>query len=156
MSGELSFSQAEKRYICKDGSHLWANTTISAVRDAAGDVVCFVTIVQDISARKEAELVAQGQQDALQSSLAYLASEPDLEKFLSQVLDTTLEQLHAPVADIWLHNAEKTTTKLHLTRWNARLVSNPADDTFSNANSHAPELNSGDRVSLPPIPLSAL
>ena len=126
-SGELSFFQAEKRYICKDGSHLWANTTISVVRDAAGDVVCFVTIVQDISARKEAELFGQGQQDALQNSLAYLATEPKLDKFLSQVLATILEQLHAPVADIWLHDAERTTTKLHLTRWNTKLVSNPAN-----------------------------
>ena len=126
-SGELSFFQAEKRYICQDGSHLWANTTISAVRDHAGNPVCFVTIVQDISSRKEAELVGQGQQDALQNSLSYLASEPELDKFLSQVLATTLEQLHAPVADIWLNDAEKTITKLHLTCWNSRLVPNPAD-----------------------------
>ncbi len=124
-SGELSFFQAEKRYICKDGSHLWANTTVSVVRDAAGDPVCFVTIIQDINLRKEAELVSQGQQGALQSSLAYLASKPELDKFLSQVLATILEQLHAPVADIWLHDAEQTTARLHLTRWNAQLLSNP-------------------------------
>ena len=130
VSGELSFSQAEKRYICKDGSYFWANTTVSVVRDAVGNPVCFVTIVQDINARKEAELVAQGQQDAVQSSLAYLASEPELDKFLGQVLATTLDQLHVPVADIWLNDALQTTTKLHLTRWNTRLVPNPAN-TFS-------------------------
>ena len=138
-SGQWSLFQAEKRYICQDGSYFWANTNVSAVRDAAGNPVCFVTIVQDINSRKEAELVAQGQQDALQSSLAYLASEPDLEKFLSQVLDTTLEQLHAPVADIWLHNALEATTKLHLTHWNTQLVRDPTD-AYS---------------SPPPIPLSA-
>ena len=136
VSGELSFFQAEKRYICKDGSYFWANTTVSAVRDAVGDPVCFVTIVQDISSRKEAELVGQGQQDAVQSSLAYLASEPELDKFLSQVLATILEQLHAPVADIWLNDVQ-TATK-HLTRWNTKLVPNPAD-----------------AYSPPPIPLSA-
>lgn len=124
-SGELSFSQAEKRYLCKDGSYFWANTTVSVVRDDAGNPVCFVTIVQDISLRKEAELIALGQQDALQSSVAYLASEPELDKFLSQVLATILEQLHAPVADIWLNDALETTTKLHLTCWNTKLVSNP-------------------------------
>ena len=138
VSGELSFFQAEKRYICKDGSYFWANTTVSAVRDAVGDPVCFINIVQDINSRKEAELVAQGQQDAVQNSLAYLATEPELDKFLSQVLATILEQIHAPVADIWLNDAEQTIAKLHLTQWNARLVPNPAD-----------------AYSPPPIPLSA-
>lgn len=136
-SGELPFYQTEKRYIRKDGSLLWACLTVSTVRDATGNPAYFITIMQDISQRKEAELVAQGQQMALQHTLASLATEPELDKFLGQVLGTVVEQLHAPVADIWLHDVEQETSTLYLTHWNTQLV---------------PDLPNA--FSPPPIPLS--
>ncbi len=123
--GELPCYQNEKRYICKDGSLLWASITVSAVCDAVGQPVCFITIMQDISQRKEAEVLAQGQQTALQSSLSYLATKPELDDFLGQVLATIVEQFDAPVVDIWLRDAGQTTNKLHLTRWNPRLIGDP-------------------------------
>ena len=130
--GELPFYQTEKRYIRKDGSLLWANLTVSAVRNAIGDPICFITIMEDIGSRKEAELIARGQQEVLQSTLAYLATEPELDSFLSQVLATIVEQLHAPVADIWLHEeaspgkATPEKTRLHLTCWNDQIPNLPA------------------------------
>lgn len=48
----------EKRYIRKDGSIIWINLTVSLVRDAAGDPDFFVSIVEDVSARRSAELAS--------------------------------------------------------------------------------------------------
>jgi PAS domain S-box-containing protein/putative nucleotidyltransferase with HDIG domain len=45
----------EKRYIRKDGTTLWANLAVSAVRDASGQPEYFVAIVQDITERKRQE-----------------------------------------------------------------------------------------------------
>lgn len=125
INGELSVYQTEKPYLRKDGSWLWASLTTSLVRDAAGNPAYLIAVVQDISQRKEAELIAQGQQMALQSTLALLATEPELDKFLGQVLATIVEQFQASAADIWLDNAEKTTATLHLGHWNVQLAPEP-------------------------------
>lgn len=126
IDNEMPFYQTEKRYICKDSSLLWAELTISVVRDATGDPAYFIAVIQDISQRKEAQLVAQGQQTALQRTLAVLATEPELDRFLGQVLATIGEQLHAPVVDIWLSDVEQDVSSLHLTHWNTQLVPTPA------------------------------
>jgi two-component system, NarL family, sensor kinase len=129
IDGELPFYQTEKRYIRKDGSLIWADLTLSLVHDAADNPAYFIGLMQDISQRKEAELVAQGQQAALQSTLAELATEPELDKFLGQVLSTIVEQLHVPVAYLWLHE-ESEITNLHLVQWNTQLVPDPPPTSF--------------------------
>ncbi len=45
----------EKRYRHQDGSMVWAMLTVSLLRDAAGRPERFVSVVEDISARKAAE-----------------------------------------------------------------------------------------------------
>ncbi len=45
----------EKRYLRKDGSNVWINLTMSLIRDAAGKPNYFMSVIEDISARKEAE-----------------------------------------------------------------------------------------------------
>jgi PAS domain S-box-containing protein len=45
----------EKRYLRKDGSTVWANLTVSLVRDAEGDPAYFISIVEDIDDRKAME-----------------------------------------------------------------------------------------------------
>ncbi|MBW4474278.1 MAG: PAS domain S-box protein [Stenomitos rutilans HA7619-LM2] len=124
-SGELPTYQTEKRYICKDGSLLWACLTVSLVCDEVGNPAYLIAIVQDISPRKEAELIAQEQQQALQQTLAFLATEPELDKFVEQVLITIAAQLQAPVADIWLQNNEQSTIALHVTHRNVQLAPEP-------------------------------
>ena len=125
IKGELPAFRTEKRYLRKDGSFLWASLTVSLVRDAAGNPAYLIAVVQDISQHKEAEFIAQGQQRALQGTLALLATEPELDKFLGQVLATMVEQLHAHAADIWLDNAEHTMATLHLSHWNTQLAPEP-------------------------------
>ncbi len=53
--GELDVIRVEKRYVKKDGTTVWANTTVTATRDATGKVIQFNALVADISDRKRAE-----------------------------------------------------------------------------------------------------
>jgi PAS domain S-box-containing protein len=54
-AGELDQYSAEKRYIRKDGSPIWINNTVGAVRDSDPELSYLVSVVEDISARKKSE-----------------------------------------------------------------------------------------------------
>jgi PAS domain S-box-containing protein len=56
-SGEGASYQSEKRYIRKDGSFFWAEVTVSLVRGYDGSPTHVVSHVQDITARREANLL---------------------------------------------------------------------------------------------------
>ncbi len=55
LAGEIPTFSLEKRYIRKDGNLVWVNLTVSLVRNAAGEPQYFISIVEDINARKQAE-----------------------------------------------------------------------------------------------------
>ncbi|HCF29630.1 MAG TPA: hypothetical protein DEV81_21050 [Cyanobacteria bacterium UBA11049] len=55
IANEIQACSMEKRYICKDGSPVWVNLTISAVRKSSGEPKYFIVIIEDISKRKQAE-----------------------------------------------------------------------------------------------------
>ena len=45
----------EKRYLRKDGSTTWMKLTVSVQRDNEGNALHYITVAQDINARKSAE-----------------------------------------------------------------------------------------------------
>jgi PAS domain S-box-containing protein len=55
LTGEAHSYCIEKRYICKDGNPIWANLTVGCVRKPNGSVDYFISVIQDISDRKQAE-----------------------------------------------------------------------------------------------------
>ncbi len=55
LASELRSYQLEKRYIHKEGRVVWAMLSVSLVRDANGHPLHFVSIVEDITARKLVE-----------------------------------------------------------------------------------------------------
>ncbi|MEO8157004.1 MAG: PAS domain S-box protein [Betaproteobacteria bacterium] len=55
LAGEIDYFTFEKRYIRKDGSVFWANRAVSLVRDANHKPLYFIRVIEDISARKDAE-----------------------------------------------------------------------------------------------------
>ncbi|KPL67814.1 hypothetical protein SZ64_06610 [Erythrobacter sp. SG61-1L] len=59
LSGRTSSYQMEKRYLRNDGSIVWVNLTVSLVRNSDGTPDFFVSVVEDISARRAAELDAE-------------------------------------------------------------------------------------------------
>ncbi|HEY6354412.1 MAG TPA: PAS domain S-box protein, partial [Burkholderiaceae bacterium] len=58
-AGEIDSFQLEKRYLRKDGAIVWVQITISVQRDSAGRPGNDISIIQDITARKQAELAVQ-------------------------------------------------------------------------------------------------
>ena len=55
VKGEIGFYSIEKRFVRKDGRVIWCSIRSSTVRDAGGHFLYGVRVVQDITARKEAE-----------------------------------------------------------------------------------------------------
>ncbi len=55
VAGEIDSFSFEKRYVRKDGSVFWANRRVSMARDEQGRPRYFIRVIEDISARKEAE-----------------------------------------------------------------------------------------------------
>jgi PAS domain S-box-containing protein len=55
LNGTLQTYSMEKRYIRKDGATTWINLTVSLVRDAKGAPAYFISVIESIAARKQAE-----------------------------------------------------------------------------------------------------
>lgn len=55
LSGEIQTYLMEKRYFHKDGSIVWVNITVSLVRDFDAKPKYFISVIEDISRRKNAE-----------------------------------------------------------------------------------------------------
>src|SRR3569623_970531 len=53
--GELESFRREERYLHKDGRSVWVDCTVSPLRDPSGVVRYFVAVVEDITARRDAE-----------------------------------------------------------------------------------------------------
>ena len=81
--GELAAGQREsfatdKRYVRKDGRVIWAISTVSLLRDRDGKPQSLIAVVEDISARKEAEEKLRFQAHMLDSAgEAILATDAD-------------------------------------------------------------------------------
>jgi len=55
LDDEIPSYRMEKRYVRNDGEIVWANLTVSLVRDPNGDPKHFISVVESIQERKEAE-----------------------------------------------------------------------------------------------------
>jgi diguanylate cyclase (GGDEF)-like protein/PAS domain S-box-containing protein len=68
LKGEVATAHFEKRYVRKDGTLTWVMLTISIQHDHEGHPLFFLTLVQDINARKQAEELLAAAQEALRIS----------------------------------------------------------------------------------------
>ncbi len=64
LEGDIDSYSLEKRYIRRDGQCIHASIAVYCVRDPDGDVDHFITFVEDISKRKQAELRLQQAKEA--------------------------------------------------------------------------------------------
>ncbi|THI90319.1 MAG: PAS domain S-box protein [Nitrospira sp. CG24A] len=66
VSGALTHGTIEKRYVKKDGSIMWAQTTVSSILDEQGDYEHSVAMIQDITTRKINEQLLAAQKRVLE------------------------------------------------------------------------------------------
>ena len=70
LAGERSYYHMEKRFLHKTGQTLWARTSVSLVRDLQQNPLYFISQIQDITARKEAQHALQKSQARFQKLAA--------------------------------------------------------------------------------------
>ncbi len=94
LAGEIPSFSLEKRYIRKDDAVIWVGLTISLVRTPTGEPDYFISIIQDITGRKEAEAVLQKSRARYQalfdaSPLPYLIEDASaLKAYLTALRDS--------------------------------------------------------------------
>lgn len=72
LAGALTTYSMEKRYLRKDGTLMWGGLTASLARTPAGDPDFFIAVVEDISARKNAEEAVRNSEQRLAAILEQL------------------------------------------------------------------------------------
>jgi PAS domain S-box-containing protein len=97
------------RVVLPDGTLKYIHSVGHPVFDPSGDVVELIGTNMDVTERKRAEealraseQVARGQVEALAQSLDVLATAPDPEKFIGQMLTTIGRLLNAKSVSLWL------------------------------------------------------
>jgi diguanylate cyclase (GGDEF)-like protein/PAS domain S-box-containing protein len=65
--GRATISTAEKRYIYKNGNHVWVRRTMSPGYDENGIVRDTISVVEDVTERKNAEEAARGERTLLRT-----------------------------------------------------------------------------------------
>lgn len=88
LSGEISTYQMEKRYFHSSGSLVWVLLSVSLVRNIDGEILYFISQIQDITERKQ----AQARLDDLVTELE--RSNRELEEFASVVSHDLISPLH--------------------------------------------------------------
>lgn len=90
--------EIEKRYVRKDGSYVWANSSVAPIHDEAGRVQQVVAMVIDITARKRAEQVER--------RLAAIIESSD-DAILSMGLDGTITSWNQGAERLYGYRAEE-------------------------------------------------
>ncbi|HKD28433.1 MAG TPA: PAS domain S-box protein [Xanthobacteraceae bacterium] len=69
VAGKSDVFDVEKRYVHKNGKAVWARTTVNVIRDASGRPLRNIAVIQDITARKQAEQDLYASKSRLQLAL---------------------------------------------------------------------------------------
>ena len=100
LAGKITTFDMEKRYFRKSGEIVWVNLTVSLVRQEDGQAGYFVSVVEDISGRKEAD-------ERLRQALAELAySNQELQQFAYVASHDLQEPLRMVVSFLGLIESE--------------------------------------------------
>jgi PAS domain S-box-containing protein len=98
LEGKANTYSMEKRYICKDGEIVWVNLTVSILLDDIGKPHYFVSVIEDITKRKQAEEELKIKDSAIASSISAIGI-ADLEGTMMYVNDSLVEMWGYESAD---------------------------------------------------------
>ena len=94
LAGRIPDFALEKRYVRSDGSVVWSLSTVTLLRNAAGDPQQFIGVVEDITARKRAEGALRDESrilELLNETGRTLASTLELHALIQAVTDAATE-----------------------------------------------------------------
>jgi PAS domain S-box-containing protein len=74
LAGAMNTYSMDKRYIRKDGTSIWIKLTVSLVRDAVHNPQYFISVIEDISERKQAEVALQASEARFQAFMNHSPS----------------------------------------------------------------------------------
>ncbi len=110
--GKIESYDMDKRYLRKDGEIVWGRLTVGCVRKGDGSIDYFVSVVEDISARKHAEEELRKSEERFRSSV--------LHSPLPILLFDDREQILA-ISQSWLEQTGYSREELrHIEDWTAR------------------------------------
>jgi PAS domain S-box-containing protein len=69
--GKIDSYEVEKRNVRKDGSIIWARKTVACVRKGDESIDYFISVIEDISARKETEKELRENEECFRSSVLH-------------------------------------------------------------------------------------
>jgi PAS domain S-box-containing protein len=121
-AGKVDRYQADKRYLRKDGAIVWGRLTVGCVRKSDGSVDYLVTVVEDITARKQAEEELRKSEEQFRSSL--------LRSPLPVLLYDDREQILA-VSQSWLEKTGYSREELRrIEDWTTRAYGEHSDEVL--------------------------
>jgi PAS domain S-box-containing protein len=98
LSGQASEVSVDKRYLRRDGTFVWANLTMSAVREAEGTPGYLVAFLEDATTRRLA-----GQRLAAQYAVARVAAESStIDAVARGAMEAICENLEWDAGALWL------------------------------------------------------
>jgi PAS domain S-box-containing protein len=91
LAGKIANYSIEKRFLRKDGSHIWVNLTVAPIQIDSSGTQYFISSIQDISDRKRAD-DAMRQQFEREQLVGAITRRVRKSLELEQILATTVEQ----------------------------------------------------------------
>ncbi len=94
LAGSIPEYALEKRFVRRDGSTVWSLTTVTLLKDAAGQPQRFIGVIEDITSRKRAEAALREETrilELLNETGRTLASKLDMEGLTQTVTDAATQ-----------------------------------------------------------------
>ncbi len=95
LSGAASNARFEKRYIHKSGAPVWTDVTISMGKDPSGKPLYVLTMINDITARKQTDAALLEMKQHLQRNI-----EMERLRLAQELHDVPLQQLYAVIYEL--------------------------------------------------------
>jgi PAS domain S-box-containing protein len=114
VQGRRDHFRAEKRYLRKDGSEVWARLIATAVRDDAGRFVHTISLVEDVTDEQRRTAAARENEERLrqnQAALVRLARHPtftagEVAAVWRELTESAARTLEVERASVWLADAD--------------------------------------------------